>query len=170
LRYTPGVRWLVVVAAVAGCSRAGDESEARRSPAPPPPPQVEIPRDLQIPVWVDGGAGPPITRARLEAVAPDFADADRRAWRLSTVIPEFDRPGAVIEAVGRTGVSIRVRFPDTAAMPQPVLFFTRRGDVVVSVVDPANPFPGYHGQGGQLRRQGDPLPRLSPVVAIHVEH
>lgn len=160
---------LLIVLAVAACSRASDESEAKRSPAPPPPPRVEIPRDLNIAVTLDGAAADPITRERLEAIAPDFHDEERRAWRLTRVLPALDAPGAVIEARGPTGVSIKVPRPDDAAMPQPVLFFTRRGDVVVSVVDPADPFPGYHGQGGQLKRQGDPLPRLSPVTALSIE-
>jgi hypothetical protein len=159
---------VLVAAAGAACSRASEESEAKRSPVPPPPPEVEIPRDLEIDVTLDGTAAEPITRARLEAIEPDFADEERRAWRLTTVLPALDTPGAVIEARGPTGVSVRIERPADAAMPAPVLFFTRRGDVVVSVVDPANPFPGYHGQGGQLKRQGDPLPRLSPVTALAI--
>jgi hypothetical protein len=161
--------WFLILLMLAACSRASEESEAKRSPAPPPPPTVEIPKDLNIAVTLDGAAAEPITRARLEGIAPDFADEERRAWRLTSVLPALDAPGAVIEARGPTGVSIRVPRPDDPAMPQPVLFFTRRGDVVVSVIDPANPFPGYHGQGGQLKRQGDPLPRLSPVTALSIE-
>ena len=160
--------FLLIVLLAAACSRASEESEAKRSPAPPPPPEVQIPRDLNIAVTLDGTAAEPITRDRLEAIAPDFADKERRAWRLTSVLPALDTPGAVIEARGPTGVSIRVERPADQAMPAPVLFFTRRGDVVVSVVDPADPFPGYHGQGGQLKRQGDPLPRLSPVTALAI--
>ena len=164
------MRWLVLTLLVtAACSRASEESEAKRSPAPPPPPRVEIPADLRIEVTVDGAAAEPITRARLEAIPPDFADEERRAWRLTSVLPALDTPGAVVEAHGPTGVTIQVARAADPAMPQPVLFFTRRGDVVVSVLDPDDPFPPYHGQGGQLRRQGDPLPRLSPVSALAIE-
>lgn len=159
---------LLLVIALAACSRASDESEAKRSPAPPPPPRVEIPTDLSIAVTVDGAAAAPITRARLAAIPPDYADEERRAWRLTRVIPELDRAGATVEARGE-GVAIRVARPATEAEPQPVLFFTRRGEVVVAVVDPADPFPRYHGQGGQLRRPGDPLPRLSPVTQLAIE-
>jgi hypothetical protein len=162
-------RWILALVLLAACSKASEESQAKRAPAPPPPPRVEIPVDLSIAVTVDGAVGDPITRARLEALTPDFSDDERRAWRLTTVVPALDRPGAAVEAIGEDGVSIRIARPDDAKMPQPVLFFTRRGDVVVSVVDPADPFPGYHGQGGQLRRQGDPLPRLSPVTALKIE-
>lgn len=155
--------------ALTACSRATDESEAKRSPAPPPPPRVAIPEDLRIEVTVDGVAADPVTRARLEAVAPDFADAERRAWRLTTVVPAFDRPGAIVDAFGPTGIAIHAPRPESPESPAPVLFFTRRGDVVVSVVDPADPFPRFHGQGGQLRRPGDTLPRLSPVTSLAIQ-
>jgi hypothetical protein len=162
------VRWLVLALALVACSKASEESEAKRSPAPPPPPRVEIPADLSIAVTVDGVAAEPITRARLEAITPDFHDTERRAWRLTSVVPALDHAGAAVEARGAEGVSIRIERPSDPAMPQPVLFFTRRGDVVISVIDPSNPFPNYHGQGGQLRRQGDPLPRLSPVTSLAI--
>jgi hypothetical protein len=159
----------VLLLLIAACSKASEESEAKRAPAPPPPPRVEIPKDLSIAVTIDGATAAPITRARLEGVQPDFADEERRAWRLTTVLPELDHEGASVEAKGPTGVAIHVDRPPTAQAPAPVLFFTRRGEVVVAVVDPADPFPGYHGQGGQLRRQGDPMPRLSPVTALSIE-
>jgi hypothetical protein len=58
--------------------------------------------------------------------------------------------------------------PATADEPQPVLFFTRRGEVVATQVRPEDPFPQFHGQGGRLRRPGDTTPRISPVVALRV--
>jgi len=160
---------ILVLVVIAACSRAGEESEAKRAPAPPPPPKVEIPDALTIAVTIDDATAPAITRARLEALAPDFADAERRAWRLTKVVPELDQPGASVEARGPGGIAIHVDRPADDHTPTPVLFFTRRGEVVVAVVDPANPFPGYHGQGGQLKRPGDPLPRLSPVTALAVK-
>jgi hypothetical protein len=163
------IRWLLLLVLIASCSKASEESEAKRTPVPPPPPRVEIPANLEIAVTIDGTPADPITRARLESLTPDFHDTERLAWRLTTLVPALDHPGAVVEAQGAEGVSIRMERPDDAAMPQPVLFFTRRGDVVISVLDPSNPFPNYHGQGGQLRRQGDPLPRLSPVKSLAIE-
>jgi hypothetical protein len=162
-------RALLLLVVLAACSKASDENEAKRSPAPPPPPRVAIPTDLSIAVTVDGVAAPPITRDRLDQLAPDFQDTERRAWRLTTLVPALDVAGAAVDARGPEGVSIRMSRPDDAKLPQPVLYFTRRGDVVVSVIDPTDPFPNYHGQGGQLRRQGDPLPRLSPVSALAIE-
>lgn len=159
---------MLLLVLVAACSKASDESKANRSPKPPPPPTVEVPAELDIAVTVDGVAADAITAARLEATAPDFQDEDRRAWRLTRLIPALDREGAWVEARGPSGVSVRVDRPARAEEPQPVIYLTRRGEVVVSVVDPAQPFPEYHGQGGQLRRPGDPLPRLSPVASISV--
>lgn len=162
------IRLALCAALVGGCSRAGDESQAKRAPIAPPPSTVVLPADLRIAVQIDGVAAPELTAARLRGLHPDFADEEHQAWRLGTLVPAFERAGAVIEARGPSGVSLRLDHPASAQAPQPVLFLTRRGDVVVSLVDPGNPFPDYHGQGGRLKRGGDPMPKLSPVVALSV--
>ncbi|MCE9579983.1 MAG: hypothetical protein K8W52_43100 [Deltaproteobacteria bacterium] len=156
------------VALASACSRAGDESQAKRAPIAPPPSTVALPADLRIAVQIDGVGAPELTASRLQAIHPDFADEEHQAWRLGTLVPAFERDGATIEARGPSGVSLRLDHPASAQAPQPVLFLTRRGDVAVSLVDPANPFPDYHGQGGRLKRGGDPMPKLSPVVALSV--
>jgi hypothetical protein len=153
---------------LAACSRAGEEENGKRAPIAPPPQVIEIPQALNIPVEVDGVAAAPITRATLDGVKPDFADAERRAWRLTRIVPGF-AGDAVLEAVGRDGVAITMRRPASSDEPQPVLFFTRRGEVVATQVRPEDPFPQFHGQGGRLRRPGDTTPRISPVVALRVQ-
>jgi len=152
---------------LAACSRAGEEESGKRAPIAPPPQIIEIPEGLNIPVDVDGVATQPITRATLDGVKPDFADAERRAWRLTRIVPGFTGD-AVLEAVGRDGVAITMQRPGSGDEPQPVLFFTRRGEVVATQVRPEDPFPQFHGQGGRLRRPGDTTPRVSPVVALRV--
>src|SRR5262245_46514370 len=157
----------VVAVGCAGCAKASEEQKAKRTPALPPPPQsASVPSTLSIAVTVDGAPAPAITTERLRDQKPDFEDAERRAWRLTRLIPELARPGAVAEARGPAGISLRL--PAGAKGMEPVLFLTRRGDVVVAAIDPSNPFPDYHGQGDRLRRPGDPLPRLSPVTSIAV--
>jgi hypothetical protein len=165
------VRWLLVAiasVACAACAKASDEQKGKRTPLTPPPAEVAIPPALSIPVTIDGVAAPPITAERLTTTKADFIDPERQAWKLTTLLPELDRPGASVEAHGPSGISMRLEHPATPAALMPILFLTRRGDVVVSVVDPADPFPDYHGQGGRLRRPGDPLPRLSPVGSLAV--
>src|SRR5437016_575865 len=130
--------WLLVLAA---CSRPTDESQAKRAPIPPPPIEVRVPPDLAISVRVDGADAPAITAAALGGVAPDFADREHHAWRLTRLVPAFDREGAVLQARGAQGVALALERPVSAQAPQPVLFLTRRGDVAVTVIDPANPFP-----------------------------
>jgi hypothetical protein len=165
VRLIPAV---LVMGLVAACSRAGEEEQgAKRAPIAPPPAVIEIPHGLNIPVEVDGAPAAAITRATLAGIEPDFADEERRAWRLSRVLPAFTS-GAVLEAVGREGVSITMQRPESDDEPQPVLFFTRRGDVVATQVRPEEPFPPFHGQGGRLRRPGDLTPRVSPVVKLRV--
>ncbi|MEZ4402537.1 MAG: hypothetical protein R3B06_21115 [Kofleriaceae bacterium] len=161
--------WLgLVVATAAACSKASDESKNKRAPTAPPPKTVDLPADLSIPVTIDGVAAPPIDAARLGATPADFADTERRAWKLTTLLPAFDQPGHALEAVGAGDMILKLARPTPDATLVPVLFFTRRGDVVVTVLDPGQPFPDYHGQGGRLRRPGDPQPHLSPVRALRV--
>jgi len=93
---------------LAACSRAGEEESGKRAPIAPPPAAIDIPQGLNIPVEVDGQAAPAITRATLAGLEPDFADQERRAWRLSRILPSFTGP-AVVEAVGR--VELWMAFP-----------------------------------------------------------
>ncbi len=162
------MRAVLIAIVVAGCSRAGDESQAKRAPIAPPPAIVHVPADLSISLRIDGADAPAITAASLGGITPDFADHDHHAWKLTKLVPAFDRDGAVIEARGQAGVALRLDRPASSDAPQPVLFLTRRGDVAVTVVDPAKPFPDFHGQGGRLKRQGDPMPRIQPVLALEV--
>ena len=157
-----------MVALAAGCGRAEDASGAKRTPRPPAPPKVEIPATLQIAVTIDGTPAQAIDATLLGQLAPDFIDADRRAWRLRRLVPALGGPNAAVEAVGHAGISVRFASTGPSDALEPVLFLTRRGDVAVSLLDPGNPFPDYHGQGGRLRRGGDPMPKLTPVVGLSV--
>src|SRR5690349_20943462 len=164
-------RWLAVAfasVALVACAKASDEQKGKRTPLTPPKAEVAIPPDLSIPLTIDGVPAAPVTADRLKATKADFIEPERQAWKLTTLVPELDRPGAVVEAHGPSGISMRLERPAAPTSLVPILFLTRRGDVVVSVVDPADPFPDYHGQGGMLRRPGDALPRLSPVGSLAV--
>lgn len=159
---------ILVSALVVSCSRAEDERGGKRTPVAPPPAEVDIPRDVSIAVTVDGAARPAIDSKALAAHAPDFKDEDRRAWKLTGLVPELDHAGASIEARGKNGVSVRLERPTAAGGLEPVLFLTRRGELVATMLDPAQPFPDYHGQGGRLRRPGDSMPHVSPVLELIV--
>lgn len=158
---------LLGLACSIGCSKAGEEQGGKRAPIPPPPASAEIPAELAIPVEVDGNPVEAVTHETLVRVAPDFADDERRAWRLSRILPQY-AVGASVEAVGRDGVSMTMPRPATLDEMQPVLFITRRGDVVATLVKPEDPFPDFHGQGGRLRRPGDSTTRVMPVVKLRI--
>ena len=163
------MRVLVVAMLLVACSRASEEEQGKRAPIPPPPIAVHVPSDLRIPVQIDGADAPAITAASLAAIAPDFADQDHHAWKLVALVPAFGtHEGAVLEAKGQGGVALKLDRPPSASAPQPVLFLTRRGDVAITEIDPAHPFPEFHGQGGRLKRQGDPMPRIQPVMSVSV--
>jgi len=160
-----GVLFLVSILA---CSNT-DASSARRSPVAPPPLEVEIPKNLIIPVDIDGVRVEPISYEKLKEINPHYQDSDRSAWRLTEVLGEaFQRRGGVVEAMGLSGVGIRMRTQTSDKSAQPVLFLTRRGDIIATSIDPADPFPQFHGRGGRLRRPGDPHPRISPVTRLRV--
>jgi hypothetical protein len=166
------IRWLTMVCLVgslAGCSRASPEGEAKQWATPPPGKDIPIPASLHIAVTVDGVAGPAITSATLGGTRPDFADDEHKAWLIPTLVAASGPAGSAVEAVSGTGVSVKFARP-TAEGLEPVLFLTRRGDVIVSALDPKDPFPRYHGQGGRLRRAGDPLPRVSAVARLEITH
>jgi hypothetical protein len=156
------------ISSAGACSRAENEAAGKRTPVAPPPAEVDIPSDLSIEVTVDGAARPALDAKALAARAPDFKDEDRRAWKLTGLVPELDRAGASIEARGKNGVSVRLERPTAPGALEPVLFLTRRGELVATMVDPAQPFHDYHGQGGRLRRPGDTMPHVSPVLALAV--
>ena len=160
---------LVVLGGPAACSRASDEGETKQWSKQPPGTDVPVPATLSIELKIDGAAKPPITAETLRAARPDFADEDRKAWLLPTLVPEAAPEGTTVEALSLAGVSVKFTHP-TAEGLEPVLFLTRRGEVIVSAIDPKQPFPRYHGQGGRLHRTGDPMPHVSPVARIEIMH
>jgi hypothetical protein len=164
------MRLLLVALAVAGwspgCSKATDEAPAKKWQAQPPFKEMAPPADLSIAVVVDGADRPAITATTLDQ-KPDFEDSERKAWLIARLVPESAPPGTVIEASSPTGVSLKLAHPTPEGL-EPVLFLTRRGEIVVSTVDPKEPFPAYHGKGGRLHRAGDSMPRLTPVAKLAI--
>jgi hypothetical protein len=172
-RWLRGVLFVVAsvavgVVGVVGCSRASDELDSKRSPATPPPREVHISDTLHIEVVIDGVAEAPLTAPYVRGIKPDFADSERRGWLISTLIPKAAKAKVVI-AEGPSGVGLRLEALSGSGLA-PALLLTRRGDVIVGAVDPSDPFPRYHGQGGRLKRIGDPMPRLSPVTRLQIQH
>ncbi len=162
-------RWFVpLLVLAAACSRASDEGETRQWQQPPPK-DIPIPASVNIDVHVDGGTKAAITSKSLAGTKPDFADDEHKAWLIPTLVPDAAERGTTVEAVSPAGVSVKFTHPNPEGW-EPVLFLTRRGDVIVAAIDPKDPFPRYHGQGGRLRRAGDPLPRVAPVSRIEITH
>jgi hypothetical protein len=58
--------------------------------------------------------------------------------------------------------------PASPDAPVPTLSLNRRGEVIVGLVAPDDPFPGYHGRGGRLSRPGDPLPHLAGPLKLRI--
>ncbi|MDB4952903.1 MAG: hypothetical protein JWO36_472 [Myxococcales bacterium] len=162
-------RWLVIACVLVACSRASDETGSKQLQDQPPPKQVVVPPGLSISVEVDGAAKAAITTDTLDRLKPDFSDVDRRAWLIPTLVADASPVGSVVEASTPGGVSVKFAHPTTDGF-EPVLFLTRRGEVIVSAIDPKDPFPRYHGQGGRLHRAGDSMPRVAPVTKLSITH
>ena len=156
----------VLLLLLAACSKPGNESEAKQWADHPPAKDVPIPDKLEIAVTVDGAKQPAITAVGLRAAKPDFADEERKAWRIPTLVPAAAAPG-VVEAFTPTGISVSFPHPTPDGL-EPVLFLTRRGEVIVAALNPKDPFPGHHGQGGRLHRPGDSSPRVAPVAHMAI--
>jgi hypothetical protein len=165
LRRGSAIACLLVACAMSSCSKASNEGEAKQWPDPLPQGGVQIPDKIEIAVKVDSAVQPAITAATLRAAKPDFADEERKAWRIPSLVAGIG-PGTV-EAVSTTGVSVKFQLPTPEGL-EPVLYLTRRGDVIVAALDPKEPFPRYHGQGGRLHRAGDSLPRVNPVARLEI--
>jgi hypothetical protein len=161
------IRRLLIALALCACSRASDEGGAKKWQEAPPPQEIAIPAGLSIAVQVDGADKPPITTDVLRATKPDFSDEDHRAWKVPTLIAEAAAAGSTVEAASPSGVAVKFGRPTTDGL-EPVLFLTRRGEVIVAALDPRDPFPKYHGQGSRLRRPGDTTPRVAPVTKLAI--
>jgi hypothetical protein len=172
---------LAAAASLAACSKASDEADAKRTPVSPPPPgPPKVAQDWRVEVTIDGAPARALTAADLERIKPDFADSERRGWRIETLVPQAAGATAVI-ADGPSGVSVLYEVPAAGAAGatgavgeapalRPALFLTRRGEVIAAAVDPENPLPRYHGKGGQMRRIGDSQPRLLGVTRLRIHH
>ena len=162
----------VSLSSMASCSKPGDDSDAKRTPIPEPAPDVAIPGAWSVPLEVGKAEVRVLDAKALIGLKPDFADDERKAWRLDKLLSESEFPlGALIEAIGSDGVGIAMRRQKSPDAPVPVIVLTRRGDIVAAAIKASDPFPDYHGQGGRLKRPGDPLPRLiSPLARLRVSN
>ncbi len=153
----------------AGCQKASDATQAKRMPQPPPAREISVPDGLHIDVIIGEKPAPPIDAARLRALAPEFADSERRARKLTTLVGGA-APGTEFVISGAPAAGLVLTQPASATEPQPVLMLNRRGDLVATMVAPNAPFPQFHGAGGRLGRPGDATPHIPGVVRIVVAH
>jgi hypothetical protein len=155
---------------IAGCKRAGDDRPTPPAGEPPRPPisgNPEVPTALQIAVELDGRAQPPIDAARLRSLKADFEDPGRRAWRLGTLLGAPLADGATVEVERTDGV--KVTLPARSADGhEAAIELDRRGEILFATLRADDPFPAFHGRGGNRGRPGDPLTRIRDLKAIRV--
>jgi hypothetical protein len=161
---------MLVLALCAACGKSEPSNEGKRMPAPPPPVKAEIPANLSIAVTIDGTAKAPITKDTLTTMPPDWSDPQqRRAWKISRLVGVEDSP-QISFAVTGTSSNITIELPavQTENPLVPCLVVSQRGTIVAEYVDPKDPFPRFHGEGGRLGRSPESEPRVNAVTKIEV--
>ena len=160
-------RGVIVLCLLAAACKGGKDGEGNAPPAAGPAP---VPAKLHIAVDIDGKAAPPIDAATLAAHRPDYTQAEKQAWRLGPLLgPAYARPDAVLEVEGADGVkTVFTRPAQTIGGREPVLALNRRGEILVALMGADDPFPAFHGRGGNRGREGDPLQRIHDVVRLRL--
>lgn len=156
--------------ALAPLGACRDKGSSSSSNQPAPEGKAEIPASLSIPVEIDGQPAAPIDAALLEAHDPEYREGDRMAWRLASLLGDaYLRDGAELEITAKDGVK-RV-FGDLrkpAGGREPVLALNRRGEVLIALMKPDDPFPPFHGRGGNRGRAPEEETRVRDVTKIRL--
>lgn len=127
---------------------------------------AKIPAGISIPVTVQGGNTATLDSAWLAAHAPDFQDGeDHRAWKVGALAPAAEAPGAVVEVESEGAPTLELRTGESAVA---VVTLNKNGELVVKLLDPKEPFPAFHGRGGNRGRGGEGE-RVRAVRAIRVK-
>lgn len=146
----------IAAAMLIGCRVASEPGEA-----------PDIPDGVRVQVEIEGRELGPITSAGLRAAAPTYLDRDHRAWRLADVLPAHALKAGmqldVEESSGQRTILTRLG----AGPAEPVLMVNRKGQVLVALVEPSDPFPAFHGRGGN-RGQSGRANRIRDVVRLRL--
>jgi hypothetical protein len=122
----------------------------------PGAPSSTVPENLRVPIELEGAEVMVLDAKRLTATPADFTEGDRRAWRLRTLLGElWSRPGLAIEVVQRDGVRAAFAAAPDAEGREIVFGWNREGGARVGVAAPSEPFPSFHGRGGNRGRGGE---------------
>lgn len=143
-------RHLALLASLAALPACGD---CRASLLP----QSDVPPGLSIPVEVDGKETAPLDAARFQGTPPDFREGERRSWRLRSLLGDVcDRPGLAVDVEDGEGKRAVISAAGDAEGRMPTIALNRNGEVRIGLVKPNEPFPPFHGRGGNRGRGGEP--------------
>ena len=136
--------WLLFALALPGCESCSE------------PEAPAIPEGIAVAVSIDDASAPTIDSARLRDHTPDFQDGDHRSWRLESLVGGYEKGRMTVELEESGGERSVVARPGEAGERIVVVAVNRAGAVRVGLVSASEPFPPFHGRGGNRGRGGDP--------------
>lgn len=123
---------------------------------------------VRIEVSVDGAAASPVHGAALRVTAPDFSEDERRAWTLARLLSlPAGREIRGLTVVGADGVKHTLTLEPGGAEVA-ALVLNRRNRLDLWLMDPRDPFPAFHGRGGNRGRPGHERPRVIDAQRLEV--
>jgi hypothetical protein len=148
VRYREGMRPSVIVLALLVLPLAACRSCACQGEPPIP---IPLGDSMRIPVEIDGAPAVTIDRHLLDITAPDYVDAERKAWRLQTLLGSSKVGSqATIEVDDAQGQRVVLAGPaELGAGRDPIVTVNRQGDLRMALgrADDEDVFAAFHGRG-----------------------
>jgi len=133
-------------------------------------PVQEGPPDVVLEIAPNAEGGPVQTLPLDPGLAPTFQAGNLRAWSLEAVFGAAGRgTGVRLEVYDGADVRTLIDTPFHAEGGRVwVLRSNRKGEAQLSLVDPADPLPEFHGRGGNRGRSGDSTQRIHDVRRLRL--
>jgi hypothetical protein len=136
----------------------------KKEPVASPVEPLTIPPGFKLELEKNDGKVEHLDEFTLRQAAPDYRQEGRQAWNLNRLVKGATEKSSAIEIVHSEGIKTVV--PLTGPLKETVLTFDRHGRTTVALIDPGDPFPAFHGRGGNRRRPGDPEHRFREVTRV----
>jgi hypothetical protein len=154
----------VMLLAASACSQSGQSPAPSASESTAPAALSVVP--VEVVLATDKAV---IDGVLLAKTKPDFDDGEHKGWWLRSLVPGYDpsQPVEVEDADGRT-TPLEGTGPE-AGKREVLLALSKQGELKVTLASASDPFPAFHGRGGNRGRGPDSI-RVQRVRRILVTH